>query len=379
MRIDFSIRDRLMNRSMNTLGLCFQCGTCTATCPLTDASTSLVRRIIKYAQYGLVPSDEKILDFIWRCTTCGMCASSCPRGVDIPAIIRGYREILQEKRLIDPKITETLWRLYEAKNPWGYSSADLKKFRLSFKDLYSQPSERPDYVLYSCCSVVTDPISQRVARAIVKILRSLGYKVSVLDPMCCGHVIYDSGEVAFLEEYMSMISETLSRIEAPIIVYSPHSLYMFRKIYPELGLKPSVEIYHHTQILAELVSSGKLKTKSLEGSSVITYHDPCYLARYLRITEEPRQILENIPGARYVEMEHSRENTLCCGAGGGRIFSEESIRLARNRLREASDIKAGTLVSSCQFCLRMFIDEAKVYKTSLTEIIDVSEILSRLV
>ena len=373
------VRERLMKRSSNTLGLCFQCGTCTATCPLSgEASINYVRRLIKYAQYGFVPSDEKIIDFIWRCTTCGSCASSCPRGVDIPSIIRGYREILQEKRITDPKITETLWRLYEAKNPWGYSSSDIKKFRLSLKEL-TQSTQKPDYILFTCCSSVIDPVSQRVLRSLNKVLRSLGYKTIVLEPTCCGHVIYDSGESAFLEEYLSYVSDLLLKLEAPLIIHSPHSLYMFQRIYPEYGVKIPVEIYHHTQILYELISGGKLKLKSTGEIGLVTYHDPCYLSRYLRITEEPRHVIENIPGAKLIEMEHNREYTLCCGAGGGRIFSEEKgVRMASYRLREANESNAKILSTSCQFCLRMFIDEAKVMKTDLSEIIDVSELVSRL-
>ncbi len=373
------VRERLMKRSSNTLGLCFQCGTCTATCPLSgEASINYVRRLIKYAQYGFVPSDEKIIDFIWRCTTCGSCASSCPRGVDIPSIIRGYREILQEKRITDPKITETLWRLYEAKNPWGYSSSDIKKFRLSLKEL-TQSTQKPDYIIFTCCSSVIDPVSQRVLRSLNKVLRSLGYKTIVLEPTCCGHVIYDSGELAFLEEYLSYVSDLLLKLEAPLIIHSPHSLYMFQRIYPEYGVKIPVEIYHHTQILYELISGGKLKLKSTGEIGLVTYHDPCYLSRYLRITEEPRHVIENIPGAKLIEMEHNREYTLCCGAGGGRIFSEEKgVRMASYRLREANESNAKILSTSCQFCLRMFIDEAKVMKTDLSEIIDVSELVSRL-
>jgi Fe-S oxidoreductase len=380
MRIDFSVRERLMRKSLNTLGLCFQCGTCTATCPLSgEASINYVRKLIKYAQYGVVPSDEKIIDFIWRCTTCGSCASSCPRGVDIPSIIRGYREILQEKRKTDPKITETLWRLYEARNPWGYSSSDLKKFRLNLKEL-TQSIQKPDYLLFACCSSVIDPISQRIIKSVSTILRSLGYKVSVLDPMCCGHVIYDSGETAFLEEYLSTISDVLLKLEAPLVVHSPHTLYMMRKVYPEFGLKIPVEIYHHTQLIAELISSGKLKLKASGEIGLVTYHDPCYLSRYLRITEEPRHILENIPGAKYIEMEHNREYTLCCGAGGGRIFSEEKgVRMATYRLKEANDSNAKILSTACQFCLRMFIDEAKIFKTNIVEIVDVSDLVARLI
>jgi heterodisulfide reductase subunit C len=108
MRISYEIRDRLMKKSSNTLGLCFQCGSCTATCPLSVTSSAYIRKIIKYAQYGVIPEDEKIIEILWRCTTCGMCVSSCPRGVDIPSIIRGFREILSERRIQDHRITETL-------------------------------------------------------------------------------------------------------------------------------------------------------------------------------------------------------------------------------------------------------------------------------
>jgi len=382
MRISYEIRDRLMRKSSNTLGLCFQCGSCTATCPLSVTSSAYIRKIIKYAQYGVIPEDEKIIEILWRCTTCGMCVSSCPRGVDIPSIIRGFREILSERRIQDHRITETLWRLYEAGNPWGYGSGEIKKFRLSMKDLFEEKtSQKPDYIIYSCCSTVIDPVSQKMARSIATLLKRLGFNIKILDPMCCGDVIYEAGEIAFLEEYAQKIFDIINRLDSTLITVSPHTHYMLKRVYPELGVKTNVEIIHYTQILKELIDKNKIKLRSSDRETVVTYHDPCYLARYLNIVEEPRSVIENIPGVKFVEMEHSRENTLCCGAGGGRIFSEETgVRLARYRLKEADDTGANMMTTACQFCVRMFVDEMKIFSSKyINNITDLSElILSRL-
>jgi Fe-S oxidoreductase len=377
MRVDPGIRERLIRRSSGTLGLCYQCGTCTAICPLAgDSSVNYIRKLVKYAQYGIIPSEEDLVRIVWSCTTCGICASSCPRGVDIPGVIRVFREILSEKKR-DQRFSEVLWRLYESGNPWGYGSGEIRKFRISFRDLQISSGSKPDYVIYPCCFTTIDPLSQKILRSVIKIFRAAGFNIGVVDSMCCGDVAYQSGEIYFLEEYIGRLRELLEKIEAPLVVLSPHTLYMFRKIYPDLGFKMPVEVYHHTEVLSELLSKGKIRVREPENIHIVSYHDPCYLARYLRIHEEPRNIIENRPRIRFIEMEHTRENTLCCGAGGGMIFARESsVRIAVNRIREAEAVGAEVLATACQFCMRMFVDELKIRKSSISSVADVSELIS---
>jgi len=148
---------------------------------------------------------------------------------------------------------------------------------------------------------------------------------------------------------------------------------MFKTIYPKYGA--DFRAVHYTELVAELLDSGKLKlVQPVEGE--VTYHDPCYLSRYHGIQEQPRKILESIKGVKLLEMEDSKENTLCCGGGGGRIFQEtEGERLSNLRIREAEKSGAHILATSCPYCIQNFEDSVKTEEKSL-QISDVAELLA---
>jgi Fe-S oxidoreductase len=164
-----------------------------------------------------------------------------------------------------------------------------------------------------------------------------------------------------------------------ILVSSPHSYHTFKNEYPEFMV--SFEVIHITQYLHELISSGRLKLTK-EYNKKVTYHDPCYLGRHNEIFDEPREILKNIPGLELLEMPDTRENSLCCGGGGGRIWMEtpKEERFSDLRVNQAVDVGAKILATSCPYCITNFEDSRLSLDEGVNlEIKDITEIIQELI
>ena len=183
--------------------------------------------------------------------------------------------------------------------------------------------------------------------------------------------------MALAEENAARFNEYKPR---RIVTTSPHCYHVFKNEYPEL----EGEVWHYTQLLAELVREGKLEFAEPEdedgGELIVTYHDPCYLGRHNGIYEEPRSVLASLPGVELVEMPHNRERSHCCGGGGGRFWlgvEREGERLDVLRLKEALETGAELLVTACPFCLINFREAAKTLNLEdKIRIVDLAELVS---
>jgi len=368
LEIDFKTRDMLAEKADGEPYICYQCGTCTVSRLLNPEVP--VRKVIRRIQLGAVPR----YDEIWKCISCNYCGAMCPRGVDVSRILRSVRVMLYEEKRVPNDFNQLLWTVYENGNPLG----SPKRERFSWaSDI--RFSDNPEVLLYSCCLSSYDKRLQSVLRALVKIFKSVGVKVGVLEngESCCGDVVYHTGEDYFLEE---IASNNVSAIEdmkpSLVITVSPHVYHLFKNVYPRFGAKLSMPVMHHVEYLSELFDEGRIKVGRL--NETVTYHDPCYLGRYNGIYEEPRNLIEGIDGVRFIEMEHNKANTLCCGGGGGGIWTEnkEARGVTRARLYEAAELNVNTMVTSCPYCIRMFEDENKILGYSFP-VLDVVEFLSR--
>jgi len=365
LRLDFETRGRLLEASGGTLSLCYQCGVCTASCLISPAIS--VRRVVREAQIGVIRRDDA-----WKCLTCRYCEVTCPRGVRIADVMLGSRLILYEGKRAPERLVETLWRVYEAGNPLGAPRRDRVAWA---KGLEARGGE---VLLYACCMNAYDRRLQRVTRSLVEILSKAGVSVAYAwdGESCCGDVVYNTGEVYYLEELAQSNVASMEKLKPTLIVtLSPHCYNMLTRVYPRYGAKPPAPVVHYTVLLAELVTSGRLKPGRLEAT--VTYHDPCYLGRWNGVYEEPRTVLQHIDGLKLVEMEHNRSESLCCGGGGGAFWSEnlEARSVTRLRLREAINTGAQTMATACPYCIRMFEDELKITKYTLN-IADVVEVLA---
>jgi Fe-S oxidoreductase len=272
------------------------------------------------------------------------------------------------------RLEEVLWKVYENGNPWGESKAARAKWAegLNIKDA----TNGVDVLLYTGCASSYDPRLQKVAKAVATILKAADIDFGVLKTQekCCGDAVYQSGEDAYLEELVTENIATFSKTKASVVVsISPHCFNMLKTVYPKYGA--TFRAVHYTELVSELVDAGKLKLgRSFE--STVTYHDPCYLSRYHGIQEPPRKLLESIKGLILLEMANSKENTLCCGGGGGRVFQEsDGERLSNIRVREAAETGAQTLATSCPYCIQNFEDSVKNEGKNM-QVSDVAELIA---
>ena len=371
--VDFKTMERLKKLSDDNLTLCYQCGTCSATCPyayLANKEIS-VRKLIRLAQLGYPVTDKSL----WLCSMCSHCEFACPRGVEITKILRGLRVVSNERKEIPQKVNETLWQIFERGNPWGFTKVELKKAIVKMK--VKKISNPAKVTISACCMSFIDPTIQKTTRNLLMILEKAGvsYHFQRDDKnYCCGDFIYQVGEDAYLEEYINQKASQLEEINTEVlIVTSPHCMFMYKNVYPKYGVKLPVEVLHYTQYISELIDNGNLQLK--QNGLRVTYHDPCYLGRKGGVIEDPRKILEVVSKDNFIEMEHNKYNSICCGAGGGLMFLEtEGQPPSILRIKEANDVEAEILATACPYCIRMFDDAAKI-SDKAPKIADISDIV----
>ncbi|MGB3715609.1 MAG: (Fe-S)-binding protein [Candidatus Promineifilaceae bacterium] len=356
--IDDAIWEELIELTGGTAASCYQCGSCTANCPwgLVSEETVSVRSMIREAQLGL-PLNEANL---WLCTTCAFCEAYCPRGVKISDVILGLRQIAWHDRETPPGSPSLLWSVYWNNNPWSQPPSQRSIWAKKLGLHYYDPAEH-DVLLYVGCTSAYDRRAQLIAKAIVHLLRAAEVPFGVLqdDEPCCGEAVLSLGHQLYFQEVSQHAAKILDEKGVRrMVVISPHCYDAFKN--QNQFMNGRIEVTHYTSFLAELIDSGQLKlSRPLDGT--VTYHDPCYLARHNQELLAPRKILESIPGLNLEEMERSGENTLCCGAGGGRMWMETDpgMRFSDLRVHEAMATGANLMATACPFCLTCLEDSMK--------------------
>lgn len=357
--------------------LCFQCGKCDSVCPWNRVRKFSMRRLIREANFGLSEIEK---DDIWLCTTCGKCPQRCPRDVRQIEDTVAVRRVANNYNIFSDTakpIKTVASGLKSEGNPFGeerskrYAWAEglnLKKFE-----------EGLEYLFFTDCYLCYDPRMKRVAKQTVNILNSLGIEYGVLGDKenCCGESIRKTGnEELFKKLAKENIKNFIDAGVEKIIVSSPHCLHTFKNEYTQF--KVNFEVMHIVQLFHNLIEQGKLKFNK-EYNKKVVYHDPCYLGRHNGIYDEPREILKAIPGLTLLEMEEERENALCCGMGGGRVWMEthKEERFSNIRIKQALDAGAEVLVTACPYCITNFEDTRVVLGLEdKIEIKDIIEIIS---
>ena len=366
--------DIIKEQGGDILKLCYQCGTCTATCPWNLVRSFMLRKFIHQGQLGLVDFED---EDVWRCVGCKLCVQRCPRGVEVPFIMRALRRVVMEvgAGVVPHALRLTAKNISAVGNPMGEPPEKRADWA---KDLAVKTFTKGTEILYfPCCYQVYDPSQQRTARAAVNILQKADVDFGILDGslVCCGESIRKAGA----ESLFKNLAQTNIKIfkEAgvkKIVVTSPHCYHTFKEEYPELG--GNFEVVHFVQYLSELVRDGRLKyTKKLDKK--VTYHDSCCLGRYAGIYDEPRQVLESL-GVELVEMEDTRQYALCCGGCAGRLWLEtiKGERWSDLRIEQALKTGASLLAIACPYCMANFQDSILTQdKGDVIEIRDIVELV----
>jgi len=299
---------------------------------------------------------------LWACTNCMYCMENCPVFVEhVPKII----SMRQCKVLMDaefsPELQLTYRNMENNSNPWGIGGhlrADWAK-EIGVKTLAEDPNV--EYLFYVGCSGSFDDRGKKVSVAFAKILKAAGVSFGILgtEEGCCGDSAMRGGNEYLYQSLAQANIELMNGYGVKkIICTCPHGYNALKKDYPHFG--GNFEVYHHSEILADLIAGGRIRLKKAV-SSLCTYHDSCFLGRYNDIYEQPRKVLSAVPGVRMVEMKRNLEKSFCCGAGGGRMWMEEDIGERINDMRTDQAIEAGaeTIAVACPFCLTMMADGIK--------------------
>ncbi len=378
---------------------CIMCNRCQEACPayatgkeLSPAALEINKRYHIWEMMDTLAAGEAdetpLLEYaisksaVWACTSCGACVEVCPVGnepmLDILDIRRS--QVLMESQF-PGELRGAFTGMERNANPWQMAEDRLGWAKsLDFK--VPTVADNPDYeVLYWVgCAGAFDPNAQDIARATATVLNAAGVNFAVLgnDETCTGDVARRAGNEYLFYEMAMMNIETLKGIEADkrtIIANCPHCLQTIGKEYADFG--GHFKVMHHTQFISELIGQGKLKLNGNNALEQVTFHDPCYLGRHNGVYASPRETLAKA-GATLLEMDRSRGNSFCCGAGGAQMWKEEghgTQAVNINRYEEAQATGAKTLAVGCPFCARM-LNDANNAAGSPMQVKDVAEVVA---
>lgn len=355
---------------------CYQCGLCDVVCPWNRLTTFSMRKLIRQATFGLTEIES---EDIWRCTTCGRCPQRCPRGVKQIESGVSLRRIATENGIF-PTPVRPIRGISASLVAEGNPLNEARKDRANWAEGLSVKmfTEGMEVLYFPGCYLSYDPRLKKVARATADILNRAGIDFGILGPgeNCCGESIRKTGdEELFKRLARENIKTFIDNGVKKILVSSPHCYHTFKNEYPEF--KVNFEVVHISQYLSELINEGRLEFTREFGKKV-TYHDPCYLGRHNGIYDEPREVLKKAPGLELIEMADLRQDSLCCGGGGGRIWMEtpKGQRFSDLRLEQAIGVGAEVLVTSCPYCITNFEDSRLNREDSdVIEIKDITEII----
>ena len=338
---------------------CMQCGTCTSVCTSTHANNYSPRLVLRNLALNRA-TDTNVDDVSWNCVTCNSCVANCPRGIDIIGLIKSVRRQIGEGKFMPEYLQAPLKSLEKEGNPWGGKRSKKTDWINTPKiPVFSQDKE---YCLFTCCTTAYDDTAAKGSlssgTALVKLLEigDVSYGTLGTAESCCGDQAEKIGAATVNESLIKANTDLfLKNNVKKILTSSPHCLNAFKKNYPEL--EENTKTIHYTELLDALITNGSL-TPLTEVNSRVTYHDPCYLGRHNGIYEQPRRILQSIPGLKIIEMQNSRKRSQCCGGGGGGAWHILPIDESHGvqRVREAMDTGAEIIATACPYCIRMLND-----------------------
>jgi len=315
---------------------------------------------------------------LWDCTNCMYCVENCSASIEhVQKIIDMRRYKVLTEADFAPELQLTYRNMENNSNPWGIGAhmrADWAK-EMGIKTLAEDANV--EYLFYVGCAGSFDDRGKKISVAFAKILQAAGVSFGILgtEEGCCGDSAMRGGnEYLFQSQAQANIEIMNGYGVKKIIAICPHGYNCIKKDYPNFG--GNYEVYHHTEIIADLIAKGKIKlTKSQDG--IFTYHDSCFLGRYNKVYDQPRQILNAIPGMKLAEMDRNLSKSFCCGAGGARMWmEEEGERINNARTDQAIATNASTIAVGCPFCLTMLSDGIKDKQQSEKMVaLDISEIV----
>ncbi len=378
------------------LDACTICGRCTSVCPAWSTGKSLdpMRVILDLRDAMVMESKGKPLgeplpeyvgyDELWACTTCMACMQECPVSIrHVPFIVDLRRNLTLELGRIPEEAQGMLRNIETNYNPWGVAWDQRARWAegLGVKTMAEAAAagEAVDVLYWVGCAASFDDRNRKVAQSFARLLQRAGVRFAILgtEEKCTGDPARRLGNEYLAQTMIKANVETLNRYAVKTIVTAcPHCFNAIKHEYPDFGGR--YEVVHHSVFLDGLLKAGKL-TPTKEVQEFLTFHDACYLGRYNKVYDEPRDVLMRIPGVKTVEMKMCRDKGFCCGAGGARMWMEEKVgeKVNHRRLTHVEETGAKAVASACPYCLIMFDDAAKTKDREDIVRYDIAELLER--
>jgi Fe-S oxidoreductase len=377
---------------------CIMCNRCQDVCPAYATGKALSPAAIlineRFELNQILPdfsagkeSPRKLREFAlndeaaWACTTCNACIEVCPVGNEqMLHIIDVRRERVLMEAEFPNGLKTTFNHMEKAGNPWGLAANERLAWasKLPFPVPTLAQNSNPDVLYWVGCAASYDPRAQKIAASMAQLLHAAGLDWAVIgaEEKCTGDPARRSGNEYLFAQMATENVEALKEIKPKLIVTTcPHCFHTIGNEYPQFGGKFAIK--HHTDFINELIQSGKLKVAASDGAT--TYHDPCYLGRHNGVYDPPRDVIQ-ATGLKLSEAANSRNNSFCCGAGGGQFWKEEEPgkeRVGTNRYRQLKETGAKTVATGCPFCMRMFTEEAAKEEETAPQILDIAEIVAK--
>jgi len=393
---------------------CTECGRCTEVCPANSTGkllnpkkiiTKIRKRtedkgplVIGKAESNPILEKSLIHDYItqeelWACTTCGACVEECPVMIDhLTSIIDLRRNLAMMESSFPAEINTVFRNLENNESPWAFGPELRNEWIDEFTEELNKDNEEiylkklsevgtadeVDVVFWVGCAGAFDARYRNVTKSFAKIMNNAKIKFGVLgsEEKCNGDTARRLGNEFLAQQFITRNIETFKKYNVKkVVTMCPHCFHSIKNEYVKFGIE--LEVNHHTEFISQLLNEGKIKTTG-KTNEKFTYHDSCYLGRYNGIYAQPRNILNKISENGLIEMKRSQDRGFCCGAGGGRMFMEETEgkRVNEERTEEALSTGADVIASACPFCMTMLTDGIKAKeKTEEVKVKDIAEII----
>ena len=380
---------------------CTECGRCMEACPANYTGKMLnpkkiITQIRKSAKEKEDNKDKSLVpDYItqqqlWACTTCGACVEECPVLIDhLTSIVDMRRNLAMMESDFPQEVGTVFHNLENNESPWAFGSEAREEWIEEFKNdnpdstlikmSEAGDADNIDVLFWVGCVGAFDNRYRKVTKSFAKILSAAKIKFGVLgrEEKCNGDVARRLGNEFLAQQFITANIETFRQYKIKKVVTAcPHCLHSLKNEYKKSGIE--LEVSHHTEYIRSLLKEGKIHIGE-KLNEKITYHDSCYLGRYNSVYDAPREIINSIDSTELIEMKRNRSKGFCCGAGGGRMFMEETEgkRINIERAEEALNTGAGTLATACPFCMTMLTDGIKAKeKSEEISVKDIAEIIA---
>ncbi len=363
---------------------CTECGRCSSQCPATATGKDLApRQMLLDLRNYLYENGDKVWNtagedgsgptivgehtgvtesVIWACNTCRACEDACPVHIEyVDKIVDIRRHLVQELAAFPSEVTRVFKGMETQGNPWGIGADKRADWAegLNIPTIAEQPDA--EYLFFVGCAGSFDDRAKKITQALAKILKEAGISYAILgrDEPCNGDTARRLGNEYLYQSMAQMAVEVFAGANVKkVITNCPHCFNTIKNEFPQFG--GEYETVHASELVSQLIKDGRLKPTK-QGAREVVFHDSCYLGRYNEVYDAPREILKSIPGTNVIEAERSRNQGMCCGAGGGRMWIEEEPDQRVNSLRvgQLLDTNATTIASGCPYCMTMLSDGVK--------------------